>query len=263
MFTLKNKDQARLIHNFFRENEKALLIVLDACNWKILKFLREDWNINVVLSRGSSTFDWLTRTFTVPLEDVVYISSNPYTYLLKKVRKNFKRVIDLPLLAWDEKLNTVHPQSVNLFVKENIIANEKKIIAHYMQPHAPFLTKTWLNKYSHDFRKDMKQLKVYYLAAIAPAARKEFTRAYISNLNIVLRYVERLVHFVRTFERDMKVVVTSDHSEILRGVYNPFNKFRKKIWLWIPWILGMFKFVGHESNSRLRELYEVPWVSLQ
>ena len=42
MFTLKNKDQARLIHNFFRENEKALLIVLDACNWKILKFLRKD-----------------------------------------------------------------------------------------------------------------------------------------------------------------------------------------------------------------------------
>jgi len=122
LFTLKNKDQARLIHNFFRENEKALLIVLDACNWKILKFLREDWNINVVLSRGSSTFDWLTRTFTVPLKDVVYISPNPYTYLLKKVRKNFKRVIDLPLLAWDEKLNTVHPQSVNLFVKENTIA---------------------------------------------------------------------------------------------------------------------------------------------
>jgi len=89
LFTLKNKDQARLIHNFFRENEKALLIVLDACNWKILKFLREDWNINVVLSRGSSTLDWLTRTFTVPLKDVVYISSNPIYLSSEESTKEF------------------------------------------------------------------------------------------------------------------------------------------------------------------------------
>jgi len=54
-------------------------------------------------------------------------------------------VVDLPLLAWNEKLNTVHPSSVNVFVKENIIAGEEKIVAHYLQLHAPFLTRTWFN----------------------------------------------------------------------------------------------------------------------
>jgi len=253
------RDQATLIYRFFSENEKALLLILDACNWRVLSSLRPKWEIDVVTSRGSSTEDWLQRTFTKPLKDVVYISSNPFTYVLKDVRRNFKRVIDLPLLAWNERLNTVHPRTVNMFVKENFIAGEKKILAHYLQPHAPFLGDTWLNQYSHDVRKGIKEMKIYHMARRIPNARKEFVRAYIQNLSIVLRYTENLIKFVKNF-KDIKVIITSDHSEILRGRYNPFNKFRKKLWLWIPWILGMFRFVGHESNSKLWELYKVPWV---
>ena len=251
------RSQADLIYEFFHENEKALLIVLDACNWRVLSSLKPDWKINVVLSRGSSTTDWLKRTFTKPLKDVVYISANPYTFLLKEVRMNFKRVVDLPLVVWNEKLNTVHPSSVNAFVKENIVAGESKIIAHYLQPHAPFLTRTWLNKYTINFKEwGKKQIGIYNLAIRFANARKEFVRAYISNLAVVLKYVEKLINFVGA---DMKIALTSDHSEILKPTYNPF-KFRKKIWLWVPWLLGLYKLVGHESNSKIRELYEVPWV---
>jgi len=258
----KLEDQGKLIYKFFAENENALLLVLDACNWRVLSSLKNDWNIKVVQSRGSSTRDWLQRTFTRPLKDVTYISSNPYTHLLKEVRKNFKRVIDLSLLGWDEKLNTVHPKTVNIFVKENIIAGEKKLIAHYMQPHAPFLADTWLNIYAHDFRKDMKELKIYHLARRSSKVRKEFIKAYIKTLAILLKYIDQLIKIVRDFKKEIKIVATSDHSEILRGVYNPYNKFRKKVWLWIPWVLGIYKFVGHEHNSKLRELYEVPWAVL-
>jgi len=248
----KLKDQASLIYKFFLENEAALLIVLDACNWHVLSSLKPDWNISVVLSRGSSTRDWLRRTFTKPLKDVVYISANPFTFLLKDVRKNFKRIVDLSLLTWDEKLNTVHPKSVNAFVKENITAGERKIIAHYLQPHAPFLIKTWLNRYS----KKLSSLEIYNLARRFENARKEFVRAYILNLIVVLRYAEELIGFAR---KDMRVALTADHSEILRARYNPF-KFRKKVWLWLPWLLGLYKFIGHEINSKFRELYEVPWI---
>ena len=69
--TLKTNDQATLIYDFFHENEKALLIVLDACNWHVLSALKPSWNINVVFSRGSCTPDWLERTFIRPLKDVV------------------------------------------------------------------------------------------------------------------------------------------------------------------------------------------------
>ncbi|PDM26444.1 hypothetical protein CP083_03770, partial [Candidatus Bathyarchaeota archaeon B24-2] len=112
------------------------------------------------------------------------------------------------------------------------------------------------------FRRDMRELKIYDLARKNPEIRKKFIRAYTKTLAILLKYIDRLIKIVKELEREVKIVVSSDHSEILRGVYNPYNKFRKKIWLWIPWILGIYKFVGHERNSKLKELYEVPWVVL-
>jgi len=30
------EDQKELIYRFFDENEKALMLILDACNWKVL-----------------------------------------------------------------------------------------------------------------------------------------------------------------------------------------------------------------------------------
>lgn len=255
-------DQAALIYRFFEENEQALLIILDACNWKVLASLKPDWKMDAVWSRGSCTSEWLQNSFQKPLKDVVYVSSNPYTFELKEVRKKFKRVVDLYLLCWDDKLLTVHPRNVNLFVKENIIAGEKKLIAHYMQPHPPFIVNTWLNLYAHDIRKNRKVLRIYDLARKESKARNEFVRAYINNLSVVTHYVDLLTKNVRSIKKNFQIVVTSDHSEVLKSTYNPHNKFRKKIWLWIPWLLGIYRFIGHESESKLKELYKVPWVVL-
>ena len=71
------KDQAKLIYNFFNENEKVLMLVLDACNWRVLSSLKNEWDLEVVRSRGSWTLEWLQRTFLTPLKDVIYISANP------------------------------------------------------------------------------------------------------------------------------------------------------------------------------------------
>lgn len=236
------------------------MIVLDACNWRVLSSIRPHWNVKVVRSRGSCTTEWLEGSFTKPLKDVLYVSSNPYTYVLKDFRKKFKRVVDLCLTCWDEKLQTVRPRTVNLFVKEKLILNETKIIVHYMQPHVPFLTNTWLNVYSHDFRKDIRELKIYDLARKSRIARKEFKKAYRENLKIVTTYAEMLIDYVKDHDRDFKVVITSDHSEILVGLYHPLKpRFRKKMWLYIPWGLGIYRFVGHECKSLFKQLYEVPW----
>lgn len=253
------KDQAKLIYNFFNENEKVLMLVLDACNWRVLSSLKNEWDLEVVRSRGSWTLEWLQRTFLTPLKDVIYISANPYTYLLKRFKSKFKKVINLPLLVWNFKFNTVHPRSVNFFVREQVKFGEKKIIAHYMQPHPPFIFKTWLNIFSHDFRNGKRELKIYDLARKSFDVRKEFIKAYTKNLCKALKYVESIIKIVRNFDSNFKIVITSDHSEVLRGVYYPF-KFRKKFWLWLPWVLGIYRFVGHETSSRLSELYEVPWI---
>lgn len=253
-------DQARLIYNVFRRNEKVLVVVLDACNWRVLLSLRPHWDIRVVRSRGSCTAEWLERSFTEPLKDVIYISSNPYTHALKDMQKKFKRIVDLCLICWDKRLQTVRPRTMNFFVRENIISGKTKIIVHYMQPHAPFLTDSWLNVYSNDYREEyLVGEEIYKLAQRNFDARKEFKRAYIKNLQIVITYAESLIKYVKNLDMSFKAVITSDHSEILNGLYNPFM-IRKKIWLWIPWVLGIYRFIGHEPKSRLKQLYEVPWI---
>lgn len=262
-FSLKKLvDQTKLIYELFLETERALLLVLDACNWRILASLKPKWNVKVVRSRGSHTHEWLQRSFQRPLKEVLYISSNPHTYVLKDIRMKFKHIVDLYFLCWNDALQTVHPRAVNLFAKEKVIAGEKKLIAHYLQPHAPFIGDTWLNLHSHDFRGDMKELKIYDLARRSSEARKEFARAYINNLILVTNYVELLAESVRAIDSGFNIVVSADHSEVVRGVYCPTRGFRKRIWLWIPWALGIHRFVGHESRSSIEQLYEVPWVRL-
>jgi len=271
------ESQRNLIYDFFRKNDSALLVVLDACRPDTLSTLRPQWNVSVVRSEGSATREWLTKTFVVPLKDVVYISSNPFAYVVKNVREMFKRVVDLYMFCWDNRLHTVRPNAVNLFVKENMIAGERKMIAHYMQPHPPFLTNTWLNSYVQEpeeakRRRSAKEpseacphkglvaLGVYKVARRSFQARKEFKRAYTKNLAEVLKYVESLTKDIRSTNKHFQIALTSDHSEIF-GIYAPF-KFKRKFWLWIPLVLGIHRYVGHSSKSWLRKLYEVPWAIL-
>lgn len=267
----------QVIYNFFRKNNRALLVVLDACRPDTLSTIRPRWKVVIVRSEGSATKEWLTKTFTVPLKDVVYISSNPFSYVVRNSRKMFKRVVDLYLFSWNNRLQTVKPNVVNLFVKENVIAGEMKIIAHYMQPHPPFLTKTWLNDFIQTREKvktskiveepleacrnkAIASLGIYEWARRSFEARKEFKRAYVHNLAEVLKYVESLVKSIRSLNRHFQIAITSDHSELF-GAYAPFQ-FKRRIWLWIPFVLGIHRFVGHTSGSWLKKLYEVPWVIL-
>ena len=236
------------------------MIILDACNWRVLSILRPNWEVKPVLSRGSSTPEWLRKSFVEPLKDVVHISANPFIFELEDVRKMFKRVIDLHLFCWDEKLFTVRPSSVSLFVKEVLATGETKMIVHYMQPHAPFLTSTWLNSYSQDYRKRLLAPRAYDLAMKSFEARKEFKREYIENVAAVAKHVESLIKYVKDYDADFKIVLTSDHSELLRGHYSPLRD-KRKIWIWVGWILGIYRFVGHETRSRYKQLYEVPWIT--
>ena len=67
---------------------------------------------------------------------------------------------------------------------------------------------------------------------------KEFLwKAYISNLQYVLSYVEKLLPYLKG-----KVVISSDHGE----AFGRFNLF-----------------YGHPPNTPLPELIEVPWLEVE
>ena len=208
--------QKHLIYRFFRGRPR-LLIVLDACRFDTLienLHILNGFKLSVkkVLSAGSCTREWLKKTFTKPL-DVVYITANPWVRLVFPDKSPFKEIVDLSARFWDEKLGTVRAEYVNLVALRYILRGEN-LIVHYLQPHPPLITKTWL--LDGDSPPHAAGLKIYRMAARNKIAREEFRRVYTENLRYILRCAKMLIE--AALKHGYRVVITSDHSELI-GVY--------------------------------------------
>lgn len=216
------------------ERDWDFLLVLDACRYDIFKELNTvDGELEKVNSAATSTPQWLRRNFEGEHENVIYVSGNPYTSSIAQegyfdASEHFFHVEDVWDSGWDEDLRTVPPWSINealLELKEK--HPDKRFIAHYMQPHEPFIGDTKLpEKPLEDFldRKGMWH-------------HEDIREAYMDNLELVLEHIEELVE-----ELDGKVVVTADHGELFPGEY-PF--------LW-----------NHPKDVFVPELYEVLWLEV-
>jgi len=132
------------------------LIILDACRYDVFKesyrkypSLKEG-KLKKRKSRGSSTSEWLHKTFTKTLPNTIYISANPFinnrNLTLKETTtnynkdwnptENFKKVVDIWDKGWDKETTTVLPREVNKEVKKHL---DHRQIIHYIQPHTPFI----------------------------------------------------------------------------------------------------------------------------
>jgi len=259
--------QKQLIYNFFK-GSKRLLIILDACrydaliqNIEILHPIKT--KVSKVLSSGNCTKDWLLNTFTKPL-DVIYVTANPWVSLVFKESSVFKAIDDVSARFWDDMIGTVRAQHVNLIALKYLLRGNN-LIVHYIQPHAPFIARTWLS--DKNSPPHQAGFKIYALATKNKNARREFRRAYIENLRYVLRHVKRLVQ--SALRLNYRVVITSDHSELL-GIYAPLKTLRlflrknlvKFLKNWLPYAVGLYHVVGHPCRWPGRELCEVPWVEV-
>jgi hypothetical protein len=133
---------------FIMDEPWDYLIILDACRHDVfVKVYSEylDGKLERRDSAGTSTVDWRDKALSGNHGDVVYVSSNPYissTMPVKGYRgsDHFARVYDVWSSAWDQERGTVLPASVTsaalLALKHN---PEKRLIVHYLQPHAPYL----------------------------------------------------------------------------------------------------------------------------
>jgi len=71
---------------------------------------------------------------------VIYISATPYAF---KARDRFARVVKLWEHGWDKELETVRAGRVSEAVRIAIKRGARKLIAHYIQPHAPFVRRVF------------------------------------------------------------------------------------------------------------------------
>lgn len=255
------------------------LLVLDACRYDYFENLYEDYldgKLSKVISSGSETSEWCKKVFPDYYEDVVYVSSNPRINSKVETRgfkasEHFHKVVDVWDWGWDNNVGTVKPEVVN---KAALDARrkypKKRLIVHYMQPHAPYLglgernyrmsKSPYLQKIDTGAKnlrsllgpklreivgpKNMRKIRSFLgLSPLGPlhavlrdVGEKELKNAYEENVKVVLRAVADLVERLSG-----KIVITADHGELL----------------------GESGYYAHPRKKRFPALIEVPWFRVE
>lgn len=126
------------------------LCFFDACRYDVFERVHPEYvagSLEQVRSPGTGTPDFLQNAFADPLEDVVYISANPFVSSTEQRLSDFDagalfhEVYELWDTETDPELGAVPPISVTEAIRD--VAQQypdKRIIAHYIQPHIPFLS---------------------------------------------------------------------------------------------------------------------------
>jgi len=217
------------------------LIILDACRYDVFKeHSRLNGSLSQMISQGSHTSEFLIKNFDdQSFPDMVYVSATPQIRA-HELENNFHAVVPVWEDCWDDSLNTVPPKEM---VEATQQAHEeypkKRIVAHFLQPHYPFIgdlgrqikhgtvTGDGVLKKERDAKSIWDRLEAGEISADL------VWNAYIENLELVLPKVETLVGTING-----KIVITSDHGNI-------FGKW------------GVY---GHPPKTYLTDLVEIPWL---
>lgn len=215
-------------------------------------------------SEASETLAWFRNTFDSQM-DTVYILSN--LYLKERIpdwRKRFTKPID-NTDEWKKERGTVPAKRVGKALR---MARARfpgmRIIAHYMQPHRPYIgldstykidpnkkvkgvRKSLSNivgsgmvslfgeKYAFKLRKCLGWTPQNHLHRLEDEkGREALTEAYEKNLKIVLSELSKTVDRLP----DDKIVVTADHGELLgeKGLYEHPSWSDHPVLKKVPWL---------------------------
>lgn len=230
-------------------------------------FVTDEWDTLVILDAArpeflqdttlSSSGEWATRYSPASYShgfmqaefsgykhhDVVYITGNPY---ISKLESGiFHDVINLYSDAWDDDAQTVQPKSVVEAV-ENARERypEKRYIAHFMQPHFPFLGPEYGNKIESSIPNQLGDGSMdhpWWNQMYGDGNDREtLLAAYKENHEFVAPYAQKIVDGERG-----TTVVTADHTNLIgeRGRPIPIRQY------------------GHPENYPHPDLLEVPWIT--
>lgn len=206
--------------------EKFLLIVLDDARLDFFsavypRYLRG--SLSVVRVPPPNTYGWLPRAFSTPEFDnvrVFYAGLGIETHdisISRFVPRGRKIDVISVRPSRARHLMTVLPSEVNEAVRK--IGLSGRDIVWYAQPHFPWVADGELSlaimreALLHDYvppdlvGKALRRIGV---------SRDRVVRAYLSNLVLVLMYVNELINYVKDIGINYdEIVITSDHGEML------------------------------------------------
>lgn len=228
------------------------VILLDGCRYDLFQEANTlEGDLSYRISAASATPQFLTRNFEDrELGDVVYVTANPM-YRTRGLENTFFEVVDVWDEGWDDDLQTVPPDVMAEAASE---AHErypdKRIFAHFMQPHYPFIGESAAEIGDHSgIELTYREAKgeaverdyptVWELLEAGEVPRALVWEAYRENLEIALPHVETLLQ-----QFDGRTVVTSDHGNALGER---------------PFLIGK-QMYGHPPEMRHDCLCKVPWL---
>lgn len=222
------------------------LIILDACRYDIFEELGVTLpgTLTKVESKASATNAFLRANFSdMKLHDTVYVTANPQLYRIENgiydiepINVEFHAQIDIWQDGWDEHHRTVMPGIVTEAARKAAERYpNKRLIVHYLQPHAPYVGPTGVAELPTEYLNFWASFRDGKFEVSLETAIK----AYRENLELVLPHVSTLLS-----EFGGKTVVTADHGELLgeRDSPIPVRRF------------------GHLSSRNFPALIEVPWL---
>ncbi len=279
----------------FLESEWDYCLVLDACRYDVFSRIYDDYLVGTLEKRrsiGSSTPEWASRTFTGS-HDIAYFSGNPFINDLGialdelkwgascdyewTANEHIEEVVDVWDHGWNDNLGTVPPESLTSSLQEHddLVDRADRTVVHYMQPHAPYLSRgsgQKLKRIQSGIRKQGEGengtaggilssvgdrirpkvesvlegsqlvqksglwLELDPLDVVRNGTREAAMDLYEENLRIVLESVADLIP-----KLDGRVVVTADHGEAFgeEGVWE------------------------HHIETHIPPLVEVPWLEVE
>ena len=217
------KNQLRLIEDGDWDN----LLILDACRLdyftdEYTQFL--DGKLYRAISPASCTIEWSKKVWTGKY-DLTYISGWPCANsagiprMGYRALDHFKEIVDVWKFGWDDELGTIPPSSINKAILET---ERTGLVAHYMQPHDPYIGETKINmsigppNVSPESMADPGRGGGVYRTSDFIIQRSQelgveyLRQAYRDNLRLVLKHVAEVIPFL-----EGKTIVTSDHGELL------------------------------------------------
>jgi len=217
------------------------LIILDACRYDLFaEHNTIDGELSRVLSGGSHTVEFLHSNFgDGDHADTVYIAATPQVEREGKA-EHFFRTVHAWQEDWNEELGTVPPEAMAERVRETVREYpNKQVIAHFVQPHYPFIGDNGRAMQSEITAKSgleseiVDEMSIWDHLSAGNVSESKVHEAYVENFKFVNEHVADLVDDI-----DGKTVVTSDQG-------NSFGRW------------GVY---GHPPKKFLDELVSVPWL---
>lgn len=239
------------------------LIILDACRYDVFSAVNDlDGSLTPVRSAGSSTSEFIRANFAGrEAYDTVYVSSNAMVGDKREFIDVYKLVglwQNQPEVTRQEETteNNTAPRSVpepepvvEKILEYNQKYPNKRLIAHFLPPHTPFLVKDG-EKLSSD-----SPYRTFTAARRGEITAAEIRSVYTENVGHVLSYVAELVR-----ELGGKTVVTADHGELLGEGVPWYIRLVHPRWEWSK--RHYFDF-GHYTGLYEPELVTVPWLEIE